>query len=230
MNSFRLSGKGLWARYEHALHKRPVLTQMTTSALLWGLGDVLAQRVAERVQTVDKRRIGLTAGFGAGFMGPVGHFWYQGLDIMASKLLKPGTGPFLIGKVVADTFILGPLYVIAFYAYGSYFIDQTGWQGFHSKITKDFFPTFLAELAIWPAFQTFNFTKIPVNHQLLAVNCMTLVDASFLSWARSQENWVDTMMASLPGADKKQEPVAASAAEAKTSSSSKDKKAAAKHA
>eukprot|EP00983_Pelagomonas_calceolata_P040777 1137770-Pelagomonas_calceolata.AAC.20 len=37
--------------------------------------------------------------------------------------------------------------------------------------------------------QTFNFVKVPVQHQLLAVNFMTLVDASFLSWARNQENW-----------------------------------------
>lgn len=42
---------------------------------------------------------------------------------------------------------------IAFYAYGSYFIDKTGWQGFKTKIEKDFIPTYCAELAIWPAFQ-----------------------------------------------------------------------------
>lgn len=37
--------------------------------------------------------------------------------------------------------------------------------------------------------QAFNFTRIPVEHQLLAVNCMTLLDASFLSWARNQDDW-----------------------------------------
>ncbi len=36
------------------------------------------------------------------------------------------------------------------------------------------------------AAQAFNFTRIPVEHQLLAVNGMTLIDACFLSWARSQ--------------------------------------------
>lgn len=52
------------------------MTQVTTSALLWGCGDVLAQRVGriDKDQPLDKRRLALTAGFGAGFMGPCGHY------------------------------------------------------------------------------------------------------------------------------------------------------------
>ncbi len=33
-----------WKAYERTLAEKPVLTQATTSALLWGCGDVLAQR------------------------------------------------------------------------------------------------------------------------------------------------------------------------------------------
>ena len=47
-------------------------------------------------------------------------------------------------------------------------------------------PTYIAEMCFWPVVQTVNFTRIPVAHQLLVVNCLTLVDASFLSWARCQ--------------------------------------------
>lgn len=76
---------------------------------------------------------------------------------------------------------------------------------------QDFLPTFAAELAVWPLFQTFNFTRIPVEHQLLAVNGMTLVvgDISValicaccsaqhglgtpagLAWARNRGRWLD---------------------------------------
>ena len=48
-------------------------------SLQWGLGDVLAQKAAERRPVLDRRRVALTATFGMGFMGPVGHFWYLGL-------------------------------------------------------------------------------------------------------------------------------------------------------
>lgn len=34
-------------------------------------------------------------------MGPVGHYWYQGLDIVTSRLYKPGTAPFLLAKARA---------------------------------------------------------------------------------------------------------------------------------
>lgn len=37
--------KQLWSAYERQLERRPILTQMTTSAVLWGVGDGLAQRL-----------------------------------------------------------------------------------------------------------------------------------------------------------------------------------------
>lgn len=100
----------------------------------------------------------------------------------------------IAAKVVVDSAVLGPLYVvrtryccslvndplqsysqlkcahfyadlhsfatrvpaaskIAFYAWGSYTIDQSGWSGFKEKLQKDFWSTYMAELVIWPAFQ-----------------------------------------------------------------------------
>lgn len=65
-------GARIWHAYEVQLARRPVRTQMTTSFLLWGLGDVLAQRLAEQRKHIEKKRAVLTATFGASFMGPVG--------------------------------------------------------------------------------------------------------------------------------------------------------------
>ncbi|GLC42064.1 hypothetical protein PLESTB_001064100 [Pleodorina starrii] len=188
----------IWGAYERQLSRRPVLTQMATSCLLWGTGDVLAQRAVEqrRWSELDARRVVCTAAFGAAFMGPVGHHWYHQLDVICAKLF--GSGPaFLAAKLIADTAIMGPLYVVAFYAWGCALIDGSGLEGFKKKITQDFIPTYTAELAVWPLFQAFNFTRIPVEHQLLAVNGATLIDACFLSWARSQDDWVATASEAL---------------------------------
>lgn len=35
----------LWSAYERQLQRNPIATQMTTSFLLWGVGDALAQRI-----------------------------------------------------------------------------------------------------------------------------------------------------------------------------------------
>ncbi|GIL58952.1 hypothetical protein Vafri_13955 [Volvox africanus] len=208
----------IWGAYERQLSRRPVLTQMATSCLLWGCGDVLAQRVVEqrRISDVDARRVACTAAFGAAFMGPVGHFWYQQLDVVCAKLLAAGSPSFLAAKLIADTVIMGPLYVVAFYAWGCALIDGSGIEGFKKKITQDFIPTYTAELAVWPLFQAFNFTRIPVEHQLLAVNGATLIDACFLSWARSQEDWVATAIGAIQSWQdgRKQSPAAEMAAAA----------------
>jgi len=45
----------------------------------WGLGDVVAQKIGESRKDLDNRRVALTAVYGMGFMGPVGHYWYLGL-------------------------------------------------------------------------------------------------------------------------------------------------------
>ena len=55
-------------------------------------------------------------------------------------------------------------------------------QDVKQKLRNDFWSAYLAELAFWPAFQAVNFWKVPVRHQLLAVNLACLVDATFLCW------------------------------------------------
>ncbi len=32
--------------------------------------------------------------------------------------------------------------------------------------------------------------QVPLQHQLLVVNTMTIADAAFMSWARNQEDWL----------------------------------------
>lgn len=77
MKSFSLGGRmgSLWGKYERQLHKRPFAVNMATSCVLWGLADCLAQRIGENKPVLDGKRALLTSGFGAGFMGPVGHLW-----------------------------------------------------------------------------------------------------------------------------------------------------------
>jgi hypothetical protein len=55
-------------------------------------------------------------------------------------------------------------------------------QDVKEKLRRDFWSSYAAELAFWPAFQAVNFWKVPVRHQLLAVNVACLLDATFLCW------------------------------------------------
>ncbi len=180
----------LLALYNTTLARHPIATQATTSSILWGLGDCVAQKGAEARSELDTRRTGLTAAFGGwcvvgapsrgawrllpvacthhggarastvnrSFMGPVGHHWYEYLDKAVAARVPPQAGAsgrlrFILTKVAADTAVLGPLYVVAFFLFGAVAIDGSGWAGFTSKLQQDFVPTFVAQLAVWPAFQ-----------------------------------------------------------------------------
>lgn len=151
----------------------------------------MAQKLSrDSKMKLDKRRVLLTAAYGAAFVGPVGHAWYKWLDSAAARFFPPGSPAFIGAKVVVDTAVLGPFYVLTYFAFGSAFIDQAGWKDFETKMRVDFLPTLTAEIAFWPVFQAVNFSRVPLQHQLLAVNCMTMLDAAFMSWARSQDDWV----------------------------------------
>lgn len=57
----------------------------------------------------------------------------------------------------------------------------------------DFLPSLAAEVCVWPFFQALSFWKIPVKHQLLAVNMFAVFDAAFLSWARNSDDWYNNL-------------------------------------
>lgn len=144
--------KQLWSAYERQLEKRPIATQMTTSFLLWGSGDLIAQRLEKWEQQkqrerqlleqqqqkrrkqkaavpapppgtqstssiaaadsgYDVHRAFFTAMFGALFVGPIGHVWYQAIDNWCKQLIPKGGPGFIAAKVALDTIVMGPLYV-----------------------------------------------------------------------------------------------------------------------
>lgn len=90
----------------------------------------------------------------------------------------------------------------AFFAWGCALIDYSGWPEFKRKMRVDFLPTLTAEISIWPVVQSVNFSVVPIKHQLLVINCFTIMDAAFMSWARNQEDWVTKVVAAFQGSSK----------------------------
>lgn len=178
----------LWRRlvnvYAQQLQATPFRTQIVTSAVLWGLGDVVAQRVSvDDVPPYNHTRTLYNAMYGGLFNGTVGHVWYQKLDAVASAMLMHRSRRvFLATKVAADSLLFGPVHVVAYFMTLSLVEHGGVWSVAVEKTKKEFFKTFAVELAVWPAVQTVNFAYVPVQYQLLVVNCVTVLDAAFMSW------------------------------------------------
>ncbi|KAK9836069.1 hypothetical protein WJX74_006329 [Apatococcus lobatus] len=160
---------------------------MATSTGLWCAGDIISQQI-EGKPVWDAKRTAWTGIYGGFLVGPLGHWWYQSLERMVSSRFTKGTLSFVLTKVIADEIVFGPIHVVGFFAWNTWAEEGT-WGAIKKKVHQDFWSTYLAELAVWPGFQTINFWKVPVQHQLLVVNLASLIDSTFLCWVGQQEDW-----------------------------------------
>ncbi|GFS35408.1 peroxisomal membrane 22 kDa (Mpv17/PMP22) family protein [Actinidia rufa] len=192
----------LWKWYQNCLAVHPVKTQIISSGLIWGFGDIAAQSVTHftaknRHQVSDEdeelkinwKRVATTSLFGFGFVGPVGHFWYEGLDrFMKNRLqLQPKSLRFVASKVALGGIIFGPLDLLVFFSYMGFSTGKSAAQ-VKEDVKRDFVPAFILEEGIWPILQVANFRYIPVRYQLLYVNFFCLLDSCFLSWVEQQQD------------------------------------------
>ncbi|XP_020232689.1 PXMP2/4 family protein 2 [Cajanus cajan] len=205
----------LWKWYQNCLAVHPVKTQVISSGLIWGAGDIAAQAVthytAKTHVTIDEdekkefkinwKRVSTTSLFGLGFVGPVGHYWYEGLDrfIRLRLMLKPNSVRFVATKVVVDGFLFGPLDLLVFFTYMGFSTGKSVPQ-IKEDVKRDFLPAFVLEGGIWPVVQVANFRFIPVRYQLLYVNFFCLLDSCFLSWVEQQQDaqWKQWLKSFLP--------------------------------
>ncbi|KAL5697508.1 hypothetical protein ACHQM5_028641 [Ranunculus cassubicifolius] len=195
---------GLWKWYQKCLTVHPVKTQVVSSGILWGLGDIAAQSITHSTTKTNQllntqdddekfkinwKRVGITSMFGFGFVGPVGHFWYEGLDrvIRHRFLLQPRSFKFVATKVALDGFIFGPLDLFVFFTYMGFSLGKTTAQ-VKEHVKRDFLPALIVEGGAWPLLQVANFRYVPVRYQLLYVNVFCLLDSAFLSWIEQQKD------------------------------------------
>ncbi|KAI4316153.1 hypothetical protein L6164_024159 [Bauhinia variegata] len=210
----------LWKWYQNCLAVHPVKTQVISSGLIWGFGDIAAQTITDSTvkshnqieQDEDKdfkinwKRVATTSFFGLGFVGPVGHYWYEGLDryIRLRLMLKPNSFRFVATKVAVDGFLFGPLDLLIFFTYMGISSGKSVPQ-VKEDVKRDFIPAFIMEGAIWPVVQVANFRFVPVRYQLLYVNFFCLLDSCFLSWIEQQQDapWKQWVKSFLPTKEQK---------------------------
>ncbi|KAL1291190.1 hypothetical protein HN51_059746 [Arachis hypogaea] len=209
----------LWKWYQNCLAVHPVKTQVISSGIIWGVGDIAAQAVTHSYSTpntahthqiqdddddefkINWKRVATTSLFGLSFVGPVGHYWYEGLDryIRLRLMLKPDSFRFVASKVAIDGFLFGPLDLLAFFTYMGLSTGKSIPQ-IKEDVKRDFLPAFILEGGIWPIVQVANFRYVPVRYQLLYVNLFCLLDSCFLSWIEQQQDaqWKKWVKSFLP--------------------------------
>ncbi|KAI3878027.1 hypothetical protein MKW98_008304 [Papaver atlanticum] len=200
-----------WKLYQNCLTAHPVKTQIISSGILWGIGDIAAQRIthSRRIKVeveephlkthdgdnedeqfkVNWKRAAITSGFGFGFVGPIGHYWYEGLDRLIRSRLRfpPNSLRFVASKIALDGGVFGPIYGISFFSYIG-FASGKNLPEVKEGIKRDLIPSMAVGAAFGPIIQFINFRYVPLMYQLLYVNMFCLLDSGFMSWLEQQED------------------------------------------
>jgi hypothetical protein len=100
-----------WGSYVQVLSENPIATKAATSATVYAIGDVIAQRTqGTRMGDINRMRVlrSLLAG-GIGH-GPLSHFWYELSENFFENVLQLTQWWSFIPKVVIDQTLWGPVW------------------------------------------------------------------------------------------------------------------------
>jgi len=179
-SAFRNSRLVKW--YLRILERHPTKTMCLTTATLHAVGDVIAQKFIEKKEQLEIVRTGRFFVIGLAWDGPLLSWWYRALSRMIPVASKSAT----VLKVALDqgVFIPGML--------ASFLVLNAALKGMDSEdistiLKRDYFHLLLANYQLWPLAMTFNFYLMPVKHQVLFTNSVSLAWNTYLSWRANQE-------------------------------------------
>eukprot|EP00303_Exanthemachrysis_gayraliae_P013539 CAMPEP_0206024100 /NCGR_PEP_ID=MMETSP1464-20131121/37642_1 /ASSEMBLY_ACC=CAM_ASM_001124 /TAXON_ID=119497 /ORGANISM="Exanthemachrysis gayraliae, Strain RCC1523" /LENGTH=227 /DNA_ID=CAMNT_0053398101 /DNA_START=33 /DNA_END=716 /DNA_ORIENTATION=- len=188
-------GKGLWAKYNELLDKHPLPTKMATSAVLATLGDVIAQKLINKVAGYSFRGLGILVAVNVLYISPVLHFWYGTFEHLVTNVLKfpPGSLKSMVASVILDQLVNAPLTVLGFFCTFTTFdrvadVLARGSGSFgtlvpaiRQKIQAEYVSTMLANWKVWVLPQCLNFKVVPVNLRVGFANIVAIVWNTILS-------------------------------------------------
>lgn len=174
--------------YSRMLKEKPYTTKSITSFITFGLGDLLCQKVEERLsqsktsKPIDIKRIIRQGSFGV-FITPYLHIQYS--VIMPKIFCNPGA--MNIAKMLLyDQTVNAAAFIFCFFMYMD-FISKSNYN-FNDSLKDTFtkFPsTLLANWKLWPAAQLINFTVVPIDYRVFFINIVAIFWNTYLSYVQN---------------------------------------------
>jgi len=162
--------------YQSKLNSRPLFTQAVTTAVLFATGDVVAQQVVERrgFAKHEVARTGRMFAYGGLIFGPVATTWF---GFLARKVVLKNKKAEVAARVAADQLLFAPVMIQVFLR------SMATMEGVSAqeKVDKSWWPALQANWMVWPFVQGINFTFVPLQYRVLAVNVVSIGWNCFLS-------------------------------------------------
>lgn len=180
--------------YQRRLKTHPKITNAIMTGFLFGTGDFIAQVFfpdpynKHPNQTFgmnyDVMRTLRGVFYGSCVFSFIGDKWYKILN----KIHIPGNSnyPFInkskdaVARMAVDQLIWAPVGIPLYYFVMS-ILEMNPLSQTKKKLEENWWPTLRANWMVWPTFQVVNLGFVPVQHQLLGVNVISIAWNTYLS-------------------------------------------------
>jgi protein Mpv17 len=170
-----------WEQYSHTLAVNPIATKACTSATVYTIGDIIAQRTeGTAVGDLDRMRVARSMAAGLVGHGPLSHYWYNFLDGFFQNALHWTAWWAFIPKVIIDQTMWSPIwnntYILLLGLMKMESLD-TIWN----DMKRSTIPLIVSGLKLWPAVHVITYGFLPVENRLLWVDLVEIMWVTILA-------------------------------------------------
>ncbi|EPS95827.1 hypothetical protein FOMPIDRAFT_1025605 [Fomitopsis schrenkii] len=179
--------------FNASLVRRPMLTQCASSAVMFGVGDILAQQAFEKKGTKhDFIRTARTAFYGGALFGPLLTKWL----VLLQRIRVQSRVREVVYKVWLDQTVFTPG-VIGFFFTSMTLLEGKSFQDARQRVSEAYVPTLVRNWGVFVPTQIINFWLVPAQYRFFAVNFVALFWNAYLSAVNARTALADAGVHSL---------------------------------
>ncbi|EGC32903.1 hypothetical protein DICPUDRAFT_37572 [Dictyostelium purpureum] len=170
--------------YEVSLAERPIVTKSLTGTVVFGIGDICAQKIEKK--EYDVKRTLMMCTIGTFIIVPHIHVWFGFLD----RNIKTTGWRAAITKVALDQTLFAPyLFTVNISCVQIFKNGGFSFELWKEKMSNEFIGIYQKSLMIWPATNLLLFRYIPPQFRLLISNLVGAGWNCILSTVANNDNY-----------------------------------------
>jgi protein Mpv17 len=169
-----------WHEYEHVLSTNPIATKAFTSATVYTIGDVIAQRTEDSNLELDHMRVLRSTIAGLIGHGPLSHVWYNLCEGVFHDFLHWTAWWVFLPKIVVDQALFGPFWNNTYILLLG-LMKQESLETIWEDMKKTTIPLVLSGLKLWPFVHCVTYGLIPIENRLLWVDGVEILWVTILA-------------------------------------------------